>query len=393
MYISIYAFQRLDMLNSMHDSMYPILYYPVIGFVFLVFAFMMVIDITGILKKTKSRSYSDSHISKNPTSAYMPKTLVIIPCKGIDFSLEGNLKSVKNQKYKNFDSIAVVDSESDPAIRYIKKSGLRYIIADSKCEACSGKVKAISTALEKFRDYDVYVIADSDVEMPKGWLEDLVSPLQDNSVGISTSYPYFMHFGGFWSKIKSVWGLVGEGLMENESTRFGWGGSIAFRKDLLGSAESVSAFKNSKYSISDDITLTKISESKGLEIAYVKKSQPIVKTKDDFKTFMEWANRQTALSITGNRKNLYTGIIFYLSESILILSGISFAILISPIFLLLLIHYARSLITTWKRSRQKGGYIIIAALVVPFIYLYNLLHANGMKRIIWRGSVYSLPKV
>ena len=151
-------------------------------------------------------------------------------------------------------------------------------------------------------------------------------------------------------------------------------------------------YKSFKYSISDDITLTKISESKGLEIAYVKKSQPIVKTKDDFKTFMEWANRQTALSITGNRKNLYTGIIFYLSESVLILSGISFAILISPIFLLLLIHYTKSLIITWKRSRQKGGYIIIAALMVPFIYLYNLLHANRMKSIIWRGSVYSLPK-
>ncbi len=373
--------------------MYPILYYPILGFIFLVFAFMMVIDLAGIIKsKTRNKTHLQSRRVETYLSRYIPKTLVIVPCKGIDISLEGNLKSIKNQKYKNFDSIAVVDSENDPAIKHIKKSGMRYIITGSNCKACSGKVKAISTALEKFGNYDVYVIADSDVEVHEGWLENLVLPLQESSVGISTSYPYFMHSGGFWSKIKSVWGLVGEGLMENESTRFGWGGSLAFRKDLIGGPKSTTLFKNSPYSISDDITLTKISESKGLGIAYVKKSQPIVKTNDSFKTFMEWANRQTALSITGNRKNLYAGVIFYLSESVLILSGISLSILISPIFLLLLIHYAKSLTIILKRSKQKGAYIIIAALMVPFIYSYNLLHAKGTKSITWRGSVYPLPK-
>lgn len=351
----------------------------------MVFASMMLIDISGFFR-TKARN-SRRNSGRKP-STYSPKTLVIIPCKGRDYSLLDNLLSVKKQDYTNYSIICVVDSSDDPALGYIRKAGLRHIISASDCSNCSGKVRAISTALEKFTDYDVYVIADSDVEMAEGWLSGLIMPLHDRKIGISTSYPYFMHVGGFWSKVKSVWGLVGEGLMESEYTRFGWGGSLAFRKDLLSG--STMPFKNSVYSVSDDISLTKISEQKGLKIFYASEPRPVVKTNDNFSEFTEWANRQTALSITGNRKNLYLGIAFYLSEAILLVSGISLSILVSPIFLFLLLHYARSVVVILKRSKQKGAYMMPISVMMPFLYLYNLLHAKDMKSIEWRGSVYSL---
>ena len=362
--------------------MYTFLEHIALDFVLMIFASMMLIDISGFFR-TKTRN------SDRKPAAYSPKTLVIIPCKGDDYSLLDNLLSVKKQDYPYYSIICVVDNSIDPALKYIRKAGLKYIISSSDCLNCSGKVRAISTALEKFTDYDVYVIADSDVEMAKGWLSGLVMRLHDKRVGISTSYPYFMHVGGFWSKVKSVWGLVGEGLMESEHTRFGWGGSLAFRKELLSG--STTSFKNSVYSVSDDISLTKISGQKGLKISYVSSSRPVVKTDDNFSKFTEWANRQTALSIIGNRKNLYFGIAFYLSEAILLVSGISLSILVSPIFLLLLVHYARSFAVILKRSRQKGAYLIPISIMMPFLYLYNLLHARGMKSIEWRGSVYRLP--
>ncbi len=355
--------------------------YLLIGFVLLLFVGMSAIDLAGIIKKDAKRV--QKKISFNP------KTLVVIPCKGIDFQLYENLSSIKNQRYRNFDAVCVVDSEKDEALRAIKKAKMDYLVSSSSCEGCSGKVRAISTAIGKLDDYQVYVIADSDIRARSDWLGALVAPLADKTVGLSTSYPYFNHIGGFWSSVKSVWGLVGEGLMENEITKFGWGGSLAFRKGLV-TGDSFDFFKNSRYSVSDDICLTLLAKKKGLRIEYTGFSQPVVNTKDSFGQFFEWANRQTALSILGNRKNLYIGMPFYLAESILIVSGVSLSLLISPIFLLLLLHYLKSLAVTYKRSRQKGLLIVPITLMMPFLYLLNLGIASRMDSIRWRGSTYSL---
>lgn len=361
--------------------MLSLLSYALIAFVLLVFIGMAAIDLFGMIKKERKKTYKDK--------SYKPKTLVIVPCKGMDIGLYENLVSLTHQDYKNFEVVAVLDTEEDAAIKPVKKAGIRYLLSKSDCTRCSGKVRAISTALGKLRNYDVYVIADSDISVSNTWLESIIKPLSDGKVGLSTMYPYFKNIGGFWSRVKSVWGMVGEGLMKNDLTKFGWGGSLAFRKELLDK-KSFEFLKNSVYSISDDVCLTMIAKKKKLEIAYVDSAQPVVKTKDDLGQFWEWANRQTALSILGNRKNLYLGIPFYLGEAILILSGISFSIFLSPIFLLLLLHYAKSLVLTFHRSKDKGIILVPITLMIPFLYLVNLVIASGMKKITWRGSVYCI---
>lgn len=352
-----------------------------IGFIALVFLGIVALDIMGFVSKKPSNTYQGK--------GFNPKTLLIVPCKGIDFQLYENLISLKNQDYRNFNIVAVIDSERDESLNIIKKAKINYILSSSVCQKCSGKVKAIVTAIEHFKDYKIYAIADSDIRVKKDWLKTLVLPLSDKNVGLSTKYPYFNHLSGFWSKVKSIWGMVGEGMMTREVTVFGWGGSLAFRRDLLDK-QSFNYLKNSEYSVSDDICLTHITKNKGLTISYSDQAQPIVNSKDSNKDFWEWANRQTALSILGNRKNFYLGVSFYFGETLLILSGISFSILISPIFLLLLLHYLKNSIITYKRSKQKYLLIFPIMLIMPFIYLTNLLTANRMQSIEWRGSRYNL---
>ncbi|MDE1860037.1 MAG: glycosyltransferase family 2 protein, partial [Candidatus Micrarchaeota archaeon] len=202
---------------------FPIYAYSL--FITVVFLFMALIDSRALLTKREEPIKSSSR--------FRPRTLIIVPCKGKDLGIEQNLKSLMNQDYKNYKVIAVVDSKKDPAIPYIKRSKINLLISDFKSERASGKVRAILTALKLNKGFDVYVIADSDVNAKRYWLRNLVEPLSDRSVGISTSYPKFIPVGGFWSKVKSVWGFVGEGMMESKLTRFGWGGSLAFRSDLL----------------------------------------------------------------------------------------------------------------------------------------------------------------
>ena len=172
----------------------------------------------------------EQRISNRSATGHVGKTLVMVPCKGSDISLHENLLSLKNQDYSAFDLVAIVDSEADVALPLIREAGITYIVSDATCEKCSGKVRAIASAFSHFPDYDVYVIADSDATFSPGWLSALVSPLEDREYGISTTFPIFIPVGGFWSRFKMVWGFVGRSMMESRITRFGWGGSLAFRK-------------------------------------------------------------------------------------------------------------------------------------------------------------------
>lgn len=320
---------------------------------------------------------------------YSPKVLVIIPCKGYDIDLKENLNAVHQQQYRNYDVIAVVDSDKEPALKTIKETKTRFIVSDHKYKKGSGKVAALATAFAKFKDYDVYVILDSDVLTGKEWLSKLVAPLADPRTGLSTSFPIFMPIGGFWSKVKHAWGYVGQGLEEDDRTAFGWGGSLAFRKEILDKK----SFDYFAASVSDDLALTRIAKNKGLKIAYVKDAMPIVKSNEDFRKFSEWSTRQTAIFVTGGTKHYGRTLIIYYSASLLLmLSSIILAILVSPWFLIFLLPQVLAAIKLWRRSGHKA-YMLALSFVMNFIYLANVIRAMQIRHITWRGKVYDLENI
>ena len=349
----------------------------IVTLLLLIWLGLMVINAYNLLDK-KGKTYR----AKNTGM----RLLVIIPCKGKDLTLADNLLSVKRQDYRNYGVVAVVDSEDDEAVPEIRRAGIKWILASKRFERCSGKVAAISTVLQRFRNYDAYAIIDSDVCCKRNHIGELVAPLADKRVGISTAYPYFNPMGGFWSKVKMVWGFVGNGMMESRVTRFGWGGSIAFRKDLLSRPYS-GIFAGA---VSDDMALVHASTSKGLRIEYVNKGTVTVNVDDSFSGFLEWSNRQTALSILGSRKVLWMGLAFYGASCLLLLSGILLPVFASPIYAIFLVPFFIGLYKTYRRSRRKYLSIIPIYLVMNFIFLANLFAASRMRSIEWRGRRYAL---
>lgn len=307
-------------------------------------------------------------------SNYSPKALVIVPCRGLDITLEKNLASAKMQDYENFNIIGVVDTEKDPAVAVLKKVGINYIVSAPELlhvfPNSSGKVRALTTAFERFRNVDVYVVLDSDVQCSRNWLSMLVAPLADKSVGASTSFPYFRPMGGFWSKVKSVWGLVGNGLMENKKTRFAWGGSMAFRKSLI-TKKFIKAFGDS---VSDDIMITKEVKRKKLKVAYVK-DIATVNSYDDFPMFFEWSNRQTALSALEYRKNLKVGIIFYSARILLMASALVLAYYISILYAVFFAPLLLNIAAALKKPKEIYPSFLFILLFIDFIYLINLVLA------------------
>lgn len=332
----------------------------------------------GIPRRVKEDEHHD----------YTPSVLVIVPCRGEDFSLRENLESLQEQDYENYDLIAAVDSEDDPSVAVLKSLGIRYIISDYACEACSGKTRALSTAIASDTTHAVFVITDSDITAEKDWLNHIVSPLGDTGNGLSTTFPYFNPVGGAWSKVKAVWGIVGQSLMESDLTRFGWGGSLAFRRDLLDGV----AMEEFSESVSDDTALSSICREKGMKISYSRKAQPVINSPDDFTTFFEWANRQTALSISATRRVFHYGLIVYISSISVFVSAIALSVLVSPDYLAFFIPTVLSVVNNARRSRRIFPSLIPISIAIPFLFLANLLIANSMDEIQWRGRTYRLQK-
>lgn len=314
-------------------------------------------------------------------------TLVILPCRGLDFHMEENLQSLRKQDHQNFRIVAVVDTESDPSVALLKKFGIQYLVSEGGNG--SGKVSAIATAMRKFSgQYKYTVIADSDILPPPGWLSSLIAPLSQRDTGLSTTFPHFRPESGFWPKVKMVWGFVGLGMMESPMTRFGWGGSLAFRSDLLDT-DNLEFFSSH---VSDDIALTKICKKKGLSIAYVPEASPDIVSPDNFKVFWEWANRQTALSVSSSDKVLIYGLLFYGGTIFLFLTSFLWVFLISPLFTLLFLPSIINAGRSAKRSRNHKIAGFLLQFLIPFIYFLNLVKGGRMKEISWRGKSYRLMR-
>ncbi|MCY0851644.1 MAG: glycosyltransferase family 2 protein [Thermoplasma acidophilum] len=348
--------------------------------IFLIFIFLLTLIAFGFsyIGIYKDR---DKACEKGPDA----RILVIIPCRGVDYGLEDNLRSIVDQDIAA-DYVAVVDDESDPAIEYIRKAGIPHIVSNYECTTCSGKVRAISTAMSLKRDYNIYVIADSDIRAKRDWLRHLVCPLSEPNVGISTTFPYFYPVGGLASRVKAVWGTVGQSLMESKMTRFGWGGSLAFRRSLLDSHMQFFA-----ESVSDDSALTAICKSEGLRIAYVRDSRPAVYSPETFSQFWEWSNRQTALSISASPKVFRYGVIFYFLDIFLFVSALALSVR-NPLFVYLFIPKLIGIYRMYDRTVLKWPSFALIFLALPFIYLGNLITARKMKHIVWRGNRYELQR-
>ena len=359
----------------------------VLEYAFYAYVAIVALAFLGLTALALRRARTEK-LDNDSSSKAAPRCLVIAPCKGQDIGLLDNLSSLKSQSYGNFEVIAVVDSNEDEALDQINASGIAHMVSDVSSRG-SGKVRAIASAIMHNPDFEVYVVADSDVRFTNYWLEKLVSPFSDKSVGVSTAYPLFKPLGGFWSKVKMVWGFVGNGLMESEISRFSWGGSMAFRRSLLPDMDSVKKFSES---LSDDIAITKLAKSSHLRIAYVPDTGIFVQCSENFGSFAEWANRQTALTLLGYRRNFYYGMLFYGSWILVFLSAIALTAFYSAFSAVLFLPAILGIAKTYGRAHTSDPAIGLISLFINFVYIANLIKARSMKSITWRGSSYQLEQ-
>lgn len=355
-----------------------------ISFLILYIIFIIFITIFQVL-----RIFYTSHIENKNEDLILngKRVTVILPCKGIDQGLDKHLEALKNQSYKNYRLISVVDGEDDPVYEFLLKNEIEVMV--SKDYGGSGKVNAIATAMYNFRENtDIFVVVDSDTMVSVNWLSYLVTPIIKGEFSAVSTYPEYIPADGrkFWNYVKRVWGMLGINMMEFPLSRFLWGGSMAFSSDIIFPEN----FEKFCQAVSDDACITGICSENNLKIGYSKKATPKVPVSEDRKKFMEWSTRQMAISVNYSKIAFISGMLIYTGTIVFLFSLIPLSIYVSDLFAIGYIPWLIATFINVRREHKNRVMVFFVSLIISFIYLWNLVSGIRKKSIEWRGKEYKL---
>jgi cellulose synthase/poly-beta-1,6-N-acetylglucosamine synthase-like glycosyltransferase len=238
---------------------------------------------------------------KEKYNLYLPTVCVIVPCKGVDSGFEENIRSISNQNYPNFSMVFVTESSDDPAHSFLEsiisksnKPEMMSLVCAGHSRTSAQKIHNLLEGLNHVRrDAEVLVFADSDIRVHETWLQNLVAPLQNQNIGATTGYRWYVPLpGNFWSAVRSVWNMTSANLLFSPKYTFAWGGSTAIRKTTFAELQITRKWRNG---LSDDMILTNAVKAAEYSIKFVPQSLVASFEKTSFSALLEWSARQLTM--------------------------------------------------------------------------------------------------
>jgi len=193
------------------------------------------------------------------------RTVLIVPCKGLDSDFKKNITSFFNQDYENYSLWFVVADKSDPAYdelcklkNQLSQSSKVYdvqVLVAGHTHCCSQKIHNLLYCYERIDD-DVEVLAfvDSDVCIRKDWLSHIVYPLRKSKHGAASGYRWFIPQKNDLASLalSAVNAKIAQ-LLGNVRFNQAWGGSMAIRVDVF---RQIGLDKIWSRALSDDLSLS-----------------------------------------------------------------------------------------------------------------------------------------
>ncbi len=344
---------------------------------------------------------------------YHPFASIIVPCRGIDEGLEHNLEALFRQAYPNFEILFVVESLADNAASIIKnlieKNARSNLIVAGEAVDCGQKVHNLRSAvLEVSEKCEVIVFVDSDARPGKHWLSSLVAPLENDYIGCTTGYRWFVQkSGGLFTHLRSVWNAsIASALRAKTDGNFCWGGSTAISRETF---EKLGVRKKWEGVLSDDFALTNILNAEGMPIVFV--PQCLTATVEDatLTELLEFTTRQIKITRVYSPRLWSVSVIGSVIFTITFWGGFALLFLVSGwhfwVTLVFVIScYISGAAKAWLRleavklvldtyqvelKRQLFWQTTIWT-ISPILFLYNNIRAMISKTIIWRGIKYKL---
>jgi len=225
----------------------------------------------------------------------LPAVTIFKPVHGMEQRLEENLESFFCQDYPAYEVIIGSRSSDDPAIRIAERLIARYpnvksrIVISGPPEWPNAKVFTLDKMI-RFSENDFFVLSDSDVRVGRDFLQNVIPPLADPTLGLVTCLYRGDPAGDFWSSLEGLGmsvempsGVVVADMLEG--IRFALGPALAVRRDAL---EAIGGIAATADYYSDDYVLGNKVWARGYKVmfshytvAHVLTPRPFLRTLGD----------------------------------------------------------------------------------------------------------------
>ena len=340
---------------------------------------------------------------------FQPFVSVIAPGRGLEPGLADNLRPLLTQDYPRYEVLFVFDRADDPAVQVVEQlisCGFARIVIAGPATDSGQKVHNLRVATGKVDPQsEVLVFVDTDARPSRNWLKQLVAPLADETLGVSSGYRWFIpERGGIASRLRGVWNAsIASALGGDTAKNFCWGGSTAIRRRTF---EQLSVSDRWRGTVSDDFTMTRVLKEANLPIHFTPNCLVASAGDCGWRELFEFTTRQIKITrvyashlwlplLLGSI--LFT-IVFFGGIILLFLSK---SFLLATILAVIFALGATKAFIRWRaigiplaehRSALRRD-LLAHVLLWPFaslLYLYNCIVAGFSRRIEWRGITYEL---
>jgi cellulose synthase/poly-beta-1,6-N-acetylglucosamine synthase-like glycosyltransferase len=377
---------------------------------------------------------------KKKRSWHQLRTVLIVPCKGLDSAFQKNITSLFNQDYENYLLWFVVAEKSDPA--YDELCKLKSLLSQSSkahevkiflagkvgdCEkqstdneqpttkyACSQKIHNLLYCYEKISDdIDALAFADSDICVRTDWLSHLVWHLRQSKTGATTGYRLFVPAmnNPATLALSAVNAKIAQ-LLGNTRFNQAWGGSMAIRVDVF---RETGLDKIWSKTISDDLSLSRAVKKSGKKVEFVPACLVASYESTTWKGLFEFARRQFVITRVSTPLTWWFGLISTLYSILGLWAGSALAIYAAiksssidyQLLILLTIPVSffagqlssailrqkmisRLLEKDWPKLKLACAADILFFWVWSLLLLFLIISSAFGKTICWRGIHYKL---
>jgi ceramide glucosyltransferase len=255
---------------------------------------------------------------KKERAWYKPRTVLIVPCKGLDSAFEQNITSFFEQDYENYLLWFVVGEESDPAYGELcrlkdrlsqnsKAQDVQVLVA-GKSQTCSQKIHNLMYCYERISDdINVMAFADSDICVQSNWLSHIVYPLRKSKYGAASGYRWFVPKQNNPASLAlSAMNAKVAQLLGNTPFNQAWGGSMAIRVDVF---RKLGLDKIWPKALSDDLSLSIAVKRAGLIVAFVPACLVASHEVTTWRELFEFSRRQFMITRVSAPKTWWFGLL------------------------------------------------------------------------------------
>jgi ceramide glucosyltransferase len=354
-------------------------------------------------------------------SWYRPRTVLIVPCKGLDSAFQQNITSFFEQDYENYLLWFVVGAESDPAygelcrlknqLSQSSKARDVQVFVAGKSQTCSQKIHNLLYCYQRIdNDVDVMAFADSDICVQSNWLSHLVYPLRKSKYGAASGYRWYVPKQNNPASLAlSAMNAKVAQLLGNTRFNQAWGGSMAIRVNVF---RRIGLDKIWPKALSDDLSLSVAVKKAGLVVAFGPACLAASHEVTTWRQLLEFARRQFIITrfsaprtwLFGLFSGFYSvlgiwaaaGVAIYAgltkSEHLLLFTAVPVVFFVSQLIRAVLRQRMAGKLLSHERQAMKAARAadILGFWLWSLLMLIFIISSAFGRTICWRGIRYKL---